>query len=892
MSRFALVVERGRSKGKSLRLKPNGAVVVGREGSNHLVVSDPQASRKHFRVEGTLGEFVLEDLGSSNGTFVNGQRVAGRVTLREGDKIALGETLVYFLQEAQGPEGAPRRGELTGREVAGYRIGRLLGRGGMGTVYEAVQMSLERTVAFKTLAPELVKDPQLIERFIAEARAAGRLSHANLVAVFDVGREGDLHYYSMEYMAGGSVEDRLRAEGRLPFEETLPIVFDAARGLEYAQKHGLVHRDIKPDNLMIGADGVVKISDLGLATFSTRPEQVSGSPHYIAPEQALGREIDHRADLYALGVTWYHLLCGETPFSGSSPAEIARKHVEAEPPPLAERAPDVPRDVVAVVERLMAKDPEARLPSARKLQADLAALARKHPVRETVLLRIDAVAPDEAPSPELSAAGDPPPREGSSVRLWALVCCAAALLVTAFLVTFLVVSGRADEEERARAQVRALEQLLAGGDPEKALQEARALAERLESEGFPEEAAAANSVLARAEEAIARRRQEERERALEEEVARARALARDRGEGEAAGLRTRRLEQAVALLDEVIKTGGDLEGARAAQALRDELLQTLDRAREAEKRRAELQADAGRRARRLKRSLEALLAEEREGKYTTAHERLAEFREAYGEHVPRAVDELSALVRDRCRREVKQRTALARRHAGRGEWAEAKAALRPVTPPLGFPQLEAQVREAFQQLDEARRAEQRRLEEAAESADRRVRASARALIADALRVRDFVRAARTYRAEVAKLTTERHAAQARVRSERLSAAARALKRMAEYARSGKGPLELEVEFKGAGRRRAPIVEVDYEGRHFLFQYEHRVRPYDLDEFTPEQLLELCGSVPLDPRGKLDLACLAFELGRPAEAEALLSEATALDPSLRRLADDLRLLERE
>ena len=228
-----LVVEKGRSKGKGLRLNAGSTVIVGRDASCTLRVVDAQASRKHFKVVPAGDGWAVEDLQSSNGTFVNGKRFE-RHALAPGDKVQLGETLVYFLEEMQSEEATSpvRKGELSGQELDGYRIGRLLGRGGMGVVYEALQVSLERTVALKVLASELTSDPALIERFVAEARAAGRLSHANIVAVFHVGQSGALHYYSMECMAGGSVEDLLRREGKLDVARTIPIVFDAARGLE------------------------------------------------------------------------------------------------------------------------------------------------------------------------------------------------------------------------------------------------------------------------------------------------------------------------------------------------------------------------------------------------------------------------------------------------------------------------------------------------------------------------------------------------------------------------------------------------------------------------------------------------------------------------------------
>ena len=432
-----LVVEKGKDKGKVLALLENTPLLIGRDLKTHLRLRDQQVSRRHLKITYKLNKAQLEDLDSSNGTLINGARVRS-AELRPNDKIQVGETLIFYLED-ESQDDAPRvtesgsiraevptqeqrarKGDLTEAELAGYRIGRLLGRGGMGTVYEAVQVSLERRVAFKVLAAELAADAQFVDRFTAEARAAGQLNHPNIVQVYDVGvaqhKVKSVRFYSMEYMAGGSVEDLLRQEGRLSVERALPIVFDAARGLEYAERHGVVHRDIKPDNLMVSEDGVVKIGDLGIATRrrteteASQEDGVSGSPHYMAPEQALGRAIDHRADLYALGVSIYQILSGDTPYEGTSAREVILKHLNETPPPLAAKCPQLDPEIVKLVERLMEKDPARRLPSASVLLQELVPLVKRYPLAATSRLRIDGII---AQRTELQVAALPP---GSSGR--------------------------------------------------------------------------------------------------------------------------------------------------------------------------------------------------------------------------------------------------------------------------------------------------------------------------------------------------------------------------------------------------------------------------------------------------------------------------------------------
>jgi hypothetical protein len=371
-----LLVESGKNRGEAFVLPPEGAATAGREKSCELRVPDVMASRRHFEVRAAGGGFTIRDLKSSNGTFLNGARLPPDEPrpIQFEDKIQLGSTLITLVPD----EARESRGELTGRTVGGYRIEERLGRGAMGTVYKAVQLSLERPVALKILARELASDRKRVDMFLQEARAAGKLNHPNLVQVYDVGSEGDLYFFSMEYMTGGSVEEKIHREGRLSTREALRVAIDAAKGLEYAEREGIVHRDVKPANLMVNAEGVTKIGDLGIARPAGVGEQgdgIAGSPLYMAPEQARGEPLDGRADLYALGATLHHALAGEPPFQGSSPREVILQHFDAAPPDLHAIDPAIPEDLARLVGRLLAKSRDERPAGATALLDELRAVA-------------------------------------------------------------------------------------------------------------------------------------------------------------------------------------------------------------------------------------------------------------------------------------------------------------------------------------------------------------------------------------------------------------------------------------------------------------------------------------------------------------------------------------
>ncbi len=264
-----------------------------------------------------------------------------------------------------------------------YEIRGLLGAGGMGAVYRARHKLMDREVALKVVKAQLVEKPGRVERFHREVQAAARLIHPNIVTAFDAEQVGDTHFLVMEFVPGQSLAQVIQERGRLPVALACEYVRQAAVGLQHAYKQGMVHRDIKPANLMVTNSGRVKILDFGLARLAselpgdgaTQEGYVLGTPDYIAPEQAEdSRQADIRADIYSLGCTLYHLLTGEPPFPTGTFLQKIKAHQTQAPRPLRELCPDLPAGLVAVVERMMAKDPVQRYQTPAEVAQALAQL--------------------------------------------------------------------------------------------------------------------------------------------------------------------------------------------------------------------------------------------------------------------------------------------------------------------------------------------------------------------------------------------------------------------------------------------------------------------------------------------------------------------------------------
>jgi serine/threonine protein kinase len=262
-----------------------------------------------------------------------------------------------------------------------YRVLELLGSGGMGRVYKAEHRIMERIVALKVINRNLVENPAAVERFRREVKTAARLIHPNIVTAFDAEQVEDCHFLVMEYVEGHSLDRVVQTRGRLPLSEACDYVRQAALGLQYAHERGMVHRDIKPQNLMRTPEGRVKILDFGLARFLSEGKPataltqfgvIMGTPDYIAPEQAHDpRAADIRADIYSLGCTLYYLLAGRVPFPDGSMLQKLMAQVDKTPTPLTQMRSDMPPELVRIVDRMVAKDPARRYQTPAEVARDL-----------------------------------------------------------------------------------------------------------------------------------------------------------------------------------------------------------------------------------------------------------------------------------------------------------------------------------------------------------------------------------------------------------------------------------------------------------------------------------------------------------------------------------------
>ena len=263
-----------------------------------------------------------------------------------------------------------------------YRLLERIGGGGMAEVYLAEDVLLTRQVAVKILRSQFTGDEDFVTRFRQEARAAARLSHANIVSIFDVGCEADRHYIVMEYVAGETLKDLIKRDGPLSPVRAAEIAAQVTAALKQAHENNIVHCDIKPHNILLGRDGNAKVTDFGIARAvssqtTTQVAGVLGSVQYLSPEQARGYGVDAQSDIYSLGVVLYEILSGEPPFDGPSAISIAMKHLQEEPRPLAELAPTTPLALITLVEKAMAKKPQERFATAQSMSQSLEALIRQ-----------------------------------------------------------------------------------------------------------------------------------------------------------------------------------------------------------------------------------------------------------------------------------------------------------------------------------------------------------------------------------------------------------------------------------------------------------------------------------------------------------------------------------
>ncbi|HYY77345.1 MAG TPA: protein kinase [Gaiellaceae bacterium] len=383
---------------------------------------------------------------------------------------------------ASGGRGRRRRRggrRLTVQALAGgrYRVERELGHGGMASVFLAHDEELDRPVAVKVLAAHLASEPGLYERFVREARMAASFSHPNVVQVFDAGEEDDRPYIVMEYVPGRTMADELRSSGKLDTARVVDIALQVCGGLELAHSSGLVHRDVKPQNLLLRDDGTVKIADFGIAraveaTNLTQIGSILGTAAYLSPEQAEGEPVTAAADIYSLGVVLYELLTGRTPHEFSSLADLVVKQREQPVRPLSDLEPSVPQALEAVVMRCLARNPDYRPASAAELARELAAASPEPPT--VPLPRTSGVRATDVATAPLRASTPLPPaaaavrarRERRDFALPTRGVLAAVLvaILVAVVVGFALWSD-GDGSEPAREQRPTVEPVPQAGDP-------------------------------------------------------------------------------------------------------------------------------------------------------------------------------------------------------------------------------------------------------------------------------------------------------------------------------------------------------------------------------------------------------------------------------------------
>src|SRR5438067_10496903 len=338
-----------------------------------------------------------------------------------------------------------------------YELHRRIARGGMADVYLARDSLLDRPVALKVLFPEFATDRSFVERFRREAQAAANLSHPNIVSVYDWGEEGGTYFIVMEYVEGRSLAQILRDEGALLPDRAADVTIDIASALGFAHRHGVIHRDVKPGNVLISPIGQVKVTDFGIARAVTTQENltqtgtVMGTATYSSPERARGEPVDPRSDPYSLGIVLYELLTGSPPFTGDNPVSVAYKHVQEQPARVTQRNPQVPAALEAITMKAIAKNPANRYASADDFAADLRRFRDGRSVTAETLMpeqdltRVAAPAAGGATrvvssvegtqaAPAMSPEASPPPRRPSPALPIVVALLAILLIRGLFLI--------------------------------------------------------------------------------------------------------------------------------------------------------------------------------------------------------------------------------------------------------------------------------------------------------------------------------------------------------------------------------------------------------------------------------------------------------------------------
>lgn len=344
--------------------------------------------------------------------------------------------------------------ERSGQQIPGYKILGQLGKGAMATVFKARQLSLDRSVAIKVLPRKFTNNPQFIERFYAEGRAAAQLNHPNIVQAYDVGQAGDYHYFVMEYVEGRTVYDDIVKHKRYAEMDAIDLIIQVAEALQHAHAKGLIHRDVKPKNIMLSKEGVAKLADMGLARAMSDKEAAEaeqgkafGTPYYISPEQIRGEvNVGPPSDIYSLGATLYHMVTGAVPFDGKNPSAVMHKHLKEIPQPPDHVNPKLSSGISEVIEKMMAKAPKDRYKDCLDLLVDLRAVRNKqHPPlahKELGGLDLASVAQAEAAAAPLEVPVDRSTAPRPTVPRWMFITLVVLLVISVVFNLVLALAGR------------------------------------------------------------------------------------------------------------------------------------------------------------------------------------------------------------------------------------------------------------------------------------------------------------------------------------------------------------------------------------------------------------------------------------------------------------------
>jgi serine/threonine-protein kinase len=348
-----------------------------------------------------------------------------------------------YLTAHQAERAGKELDTLLGQQIPGYQLLEKLGQGAMGTVYKARQMSMNRLVAIKVLHPRLAANPEFLQRLTREAHLAARLSHNNIIQAIDVGSAGPLHYFVMELVEGQTLREILEKGKVYPEREAVEIILQIAQALQHAHRRGLIHRDVKPANIVLTTEGIAKLADLGMAreaddaVLAQREKGVTmGTPYYMSPEQVRAREdIDGRADLYALGATLYHMVTGRPPFLYPEIDRVLTAHLQEELTPPDHLNQALSSGLGEVVEILMAKDRRRRYRKAEDLIIDLECLlsgeAPKLARQQVQAATLAALSEGEAETEEPAASSGPP-------HAWVWIAVLGGLLALSFLLNLVL----------------------------------------------------------------------------------------------------------------------------------------------------------------------------------------------------------------------------------------------------------------------------------------------------------------------------------------------------------------------------------------------------------------------------------------------------------------------